>query len=108
MMSNAKAVTQEDFQAEVLDSELPVLVDFWATWCPPCRQMAPIVDQLAAELEGKLKVVSVDVDQNPLLQAQYGISAIPTFNIYKGGEVVKQLIGGHPKAAFRKEIESVL
>ena len=107
-MSNAKAVTQEDFQAEVLDSELPVLVDFWATWCPPCRQMAPIVDQLAAELEGKLKVVSVDVDQNPLLQAQYGISAIPTFNIYKGGEVVKQLIGGLPKAAFRKEIESVL
>ena len=77
-MSNAKAVTQEDFQAEVLDSELPVLVDFWATWCPPCRQMAPIVDQLAAELEGKLKVVSVDVDQNPLLQAQYGISAIPS------------------------------
>ena len=105
---SAPSISAKEFEEKVLQSKEPVLVDFWATWCPPCRQMAPIVDQLAAELEGKLKVVSVDVDQNPLLQAQYGISAIPTFNIYKGGEVVKQLIGGHPKAAFRKEIESVL
>lgn len=107
-MSNAPEVSESNFKQEVLDSDIPVLVDFWATWCPPCRAMGPIVDQLASEFEGKLKVVKCDVDNNPSLQAQYGVSSIPTFNIYKNGEVAAQFIGGRPKSQFRKEIEAAL
>lgn len=107
-MSNAIEVGESNFQTEVLESDLPVLVDFWAVWCGPCRQMAPIVDQLAQDFEGRLKVAKCDVDNNPSIQAKYGVSAIPTFNIFKGGEVVHQIIGGRPKAQFKAEIEKAL
>ncbi|MCI6583566.1 MAG: thioredoxin [Mobiluncus porci] len=107
-MSNAPEVGESNFHTEVLESDLPVLVDFWAVWCPPCRQMGPIIDQIATEFGDKLKVVKCDVDNNPSLQAKYQISSIPTFNIYKDGEVAAQFIGGRPKAQFRREIESVI
>lgn len=107
-MSAAAAVTDSTFDSEVLGSDVPVLVDFWATWCPPCRQMAPIVDEIAGEFADRLKVVKIDTDENPATAQKYGIVSIPTFNIYKGGELVHSIVGGRPKRKFAEEIESAL
>ena len=96
-MSHAAAVNDQSFQAEVLDSPVPVLVDFWAAWCGPCRVVAPIVDQLAAEYQGKLKVVKVDVDENQDVPMRYRVQSIPTLLLFKGGEDVERLIGAAPK-----------
>ena len=104
-MSNAQAVTDATFQSEVLDSSTPVLVDFWATWCPPCRMMAPIVDEIAAEKGEALKVVKLDTDENPEIAGKYGIVSIPTFILFKNGEAAAQVIGGRPKKDLLKEIE---
>ena len=104
----ARDVTDATFQEEVLDSETPVLVDFWAEWCAPCRMMSPIVDELGEELGDRLKVVKLDADANPQTAMQYGVVAIPTFNLYKGGEVVASIVGGRPKKRFREEIEAAL
>jgi thioredoxin 1 len=90
-------LTVENFDREVIKSTSPVLVDFWAVWCGPCKMIAPIVDELAAELDGKLKVGKVDVDSNQQIAMQYGIRSIPTLLIFKGGKVVEQIVGAAPK-----------
>jgi thioredoxin 1 len=103
-MLMAKAITQREWQAEVLNSPVPVLVDFWAVWCGPCRLIAPIVEELARQYEGKLKVYKVDVDQEQSLAMQYGIMSIPTLLLFKNGQVVEQIVGALPKGAIEQRI----
>jgi len=94
------AFTEENFQKEVLESDIPVVVDFWAVWCGPCKMLTPTLDQIAAEFEGKAKVGKVNVDENQQLAAQYGIMSIPTVMIFKDGKVVEQFIGVQPKGVY--------
>jgi thioredoxin 1 len=103
-----KTVTDASFQADVLDSDTPVLVDFWAQWCGPCRQVAPILEEIAGEQDGKLTVAKLNVDENPQVAQKYGITSIPTMNVYQGGEVVKTIVGAKPKAMLLKDLESFL
>ncbi len=91
------SVDDANFQSEVINSSTPVLVDFWAIWCGPCKMIAPIVEELAGEYNGKLKVAKMDVDANPRTSMQYGIRSIPTLMVFKGGQVVEQIIGAVPK-----------
>jgi thioredoxin 1 len=102
------AVTDDTFKAEVLESDVPVLVDFWATWCGPCRMVAPILEELSEEYEGKIKIVKLDTDANQATTMAYGITSIPTLNVYSGGELVKSVIGARPKRALQEEIDAVL
>ena len=103
-MSNAKAVTDASFASDVLDNEKTVLVDFWAEWCGPCRAVAPILDQIAAEHGDKLEIVKLNVDDNPETSMKYQITSIPALKVYKGGEVVKTIIGAKPKAALEADL----
>lgn len=96
-MGNAVAVTDQNFDTEVLQSGVPVLVDFWAAWCGPCRAIAPAVEEIAKEYAGKLKVVKVDVDENGEIAARYAITSIPTLMVFKGGRMVERLLGAIPK-----------
>jgi thioredoxin 1 len=105
-MSHAVTLTAENFEAEVLKSELPVLVDFWAPWCGPCRMMAPIIDELATKHAGKIKIAKLDVNEaeHQALADKYGIQGIPTLKVFKNGEVVKELVGFKPSEALENEI----
>ena len=98
-------LTQENFEGEVMKSELPVLIDFWATWCGPCRMMAPIIEEIAEEKEGVLKVAKVDVDEESDLASKFGIVSIPTLVLMKGGQVVDVLVGYRPKDAVLAFVE---
>jgi thioredoxin 1 len=100
--------TDANFQSEVLDSDVPVLVDFWAEWCSPCRTLAPTIDKLAGEYDGRLKVGKVDTDSNRDTAFKYGISAIPTVIIFKGGEVQKKFVGLTPKEQLKRAIDEQL
>jgi thioredoxin 1 len=107
-MSNVPAVTDATFETEVLQSEIPVLVDIWATWCAPCRRTEPIIEELAAEHDDKVKFVKLDADANVETVTRYGVVSIPTFNLYSGGEVVKSLVGAQTKKQFLDELSAYL
>ena len=104
-MSAAKEVNESNFEQEVLQSETPVLVDFWAPWCGPCRLVGPTVDEIASEYPEKVKVVKLNTDEAPTVAARYGIMSIPTLILFKGGQPVAQLIGAQPKQSILAQIQ---
>ena len=107
-MGAATHTSDSEFKKDVLDSNIPVLVDFWAEWCGPCKMVAPVLDELAKEYEGKIKIAKVDVDQNQQVAGNFNIRSIPTLLFFKNGQVVKQLIGAHPKTKLITEIQEVI
>jgi len=107
-MSNVTAVGDDSFEREVLQSATPVLIDFWAPWCAPCRAIAPVVDEIAREYAGKLKVVKMNVDENPRTPSRYGVRGIPNLILFQGGQVKEQIIGAVPKSQLVKAIGNVV
>lgn len=107
-MSAVVSITQDTFQTEVLKSDVPVLVDFWAPWCGPCRLVAGIVDEVAQQYEGQLKVVKVNTDEQPGIASHYGIRSIPTLMVFMGGEKMEQMVGAVSKATLTKAVEPFL
>ncbi len=99
-----KTVSDATFAADVLESDKPVLVDYWAVWCGPCRMIAPILEEIDASHGEKIQIAKLNVDENPRTAAEYGIVSIPTLNVFKGGRVVKQIIGAKPKAALMRDL----
>ena len=107
-MADVQAVSDDTFQSEVLQASTPVLIDFWAPWCGPCRAIGPVVEELAGEYSGRLKVVKMNVDDNPRTPAQFGVRGIPNLILFKGGEVKEQIVGAVPKAHLVKVIDRVV
>ncbi|RZS45175.1 thioredoxin [Herbihabitans rhizosphaerae] len=107
-MPSMLPVTDETFAAEVLASEKPVLVDIWATWCGPCRMVAPVVEQIAAEHADSLRVVKLNYDENPRVGRDYQVMSVPTLLLFRDGEVIRTIVGAKPKAALLRELEAVL
>jgi thioredoxin 1 len=104
----ADQVTDATFKQEVLENSLPVLVDFWAPWCGPCRMVAPVVEEISEQYDGKVKVVKVNTDENPSVASQYGIRSIPTLMIFKGGQRVDMVVGAVPKTTLANTLEKYL
>ena len=107
-MAELAEVTDQNFEAEILDSDKPAIIDFWAEWCAPCRAIAPIIQELAAEYGDQVKIVKMDVDANPNTAGQYGIRAIPSVLAFRGGQVVEQLQGARPKADFEDMVKKLI
>ncbi len=107
-MADIQQVSDSSFDGDVLKAAIPVLIDFWAPWCGPCRAIAPIVEELASEYDGKLKIVKMNVDDNPQTPAQYGVRGIPNLILFKGGEVKQQIVGAVPKAQLVKAIDDIV
>jgi thioredoxin 1 len=106
--NSTKSVTDASFTADVLEHDKYILVDFWAEWCGPCRQVSPILEEIAGEHADKITVVKLNVDENPATAAEYGVISIPTLNVYKGGQVVKSIVGAKPKALLLKDLEAFI
>lgn len=107
-MGATASVSDADFSSVVLASDKPVLVDFWAEWCGPCRMVGPILEEIAAEYGDKITIVKLNVDENPATAANYGVTSIPTLNVYQGGQVVKQIIGAKPKASLLSDLSEFI
>jgi len=99
-----KVVTDASFETDVLQNDKPVIVDYWAEWCGPCRMVAPVLEEIAKEYGDKIEVVKLNIDDNPDVAQRYGIMAIPTMNVFSGGQVVKQIVGAKPKSALLREL----